>query len=115
MKQKNDNILVKQAYIYETMQTGKRISIENTTKKTNEKLNVLLNREIVIDKLSTDKLKSHIDLLNVENWKTKLMDSTKANTYRSYKNMTEIEKYFDHIKNIKLLKAFLKFRISDHK
>ena len=45
-----DNILVKQAYIYEKMQTEKRKSIENTIKKTNEKLNVLLKREIVIDK-----------------------------------------------------------------
>ena len=76
--------MVKQAYIYEKMQTEKRISVENTTQKTNEKLNVLLNREIVIDKWSTDKLKSHIDLLNVENWKTKLMDSTKADIYRDY-------------------------------
>ena len=29
--------------------------------------------------------------------------------------MAKIEKYFDHIKYIKLLKGFIKFRISDHK
>ena len=34
------------------MQTENRISIENTIKNTNEKLNALLNRQIVIDKLS---------------------------------------------------------------
>ena len=41
---------------------------------------------------------SHIDLLHVENWNRKLMDSTKADAYRSYKNMPKIEKYFDHKK-----------------
>ena len=43
------------------------------------------------------------------------MDSTKADKYKLYKNMQKIENYFDHIKNIKHLKAFIKFRISDHK
>ena len=77
------------------MQTQTRISFENTIKKTNEKLNVSLNREIVIDKLSTDQSKmysvklhyknlSNIDLLNVKNWKRKLTDSTKADAYRLY-------------------------------
>ena len=115
IKQKKDNILVKQAFIYEKRQTQKRISIENTIKKTNEKLNALLNREIDIYKLPSYKLKSHIDLINVENWKTKLSDSKKADTYKLFKNTPKIEKYFDYIKNIKHLKAFIKFRISDHK
>ena len=46
IKQKEDNIL--QAYIYEKSQTQNRISIENTIMKINNKLNVVLNREIVI-------------------------------------------------------------------
>ena len=48
IKQKEDNILVKQAYIYEKSQTQNRISIENTIKKINNKLNVVLNRYIYI-------------------------------------------------------------------
>ena len=39
--------------------------------KINNKFNVILNREIDIYELSTNKLKSHIDIINVENWKTK--------------------------------------------
>ena len=60
-----------------------------------------------------DKIKSHINVINVENRKTKLADSKKADTYKLFKNMP-IEKYFDYIKNVKHLKAFIKFRVSDH-
>ena len=42
-------------------------------------------------------------------------DSRKADTYKLFKNTPKFEKYFDYIKNIKHLKAFIKFRISDHK
>ena len=67
IKQKEDNILVKQAYIYDKSQTQNRISIENTMKKINNKLNVVINREIDIYELSMNKIKSHIDVINVEN------------------------------------------------
>ena len=68
-------------------QTQNRISIENTIKKINNKLNVVLNREIDICELSMNKIKSHIDVINVENWKTKLADSKKADTYKLFQNM----------------------------
>ena len=90
IKQKEDNILVKQAYIYEKSQTQNRISIENTIKKINNKLNVILNREIDIYELSMNKIKSHIDVINVENWKTKLADSKKADTYKLFKKYAKI-------------------------
>ena len=94
--------------------TQNRIFIENTIKKINNKLNVVLNREIDIYELSMNKIKSHIDVINVENWKTKLADSKKADTYKLFKNMPKFEKYFDYIKNVKHLTAFIKFRVSDH-
>ena len=58
---------------------------------------------------------THIGIINVENWKTKLANSKKADTYRLFKNMPKFDKYFDYIKNVKHLKAFIKFRVSDHK
>ena len=61
-----------------------------------------------------NKIKSHIDVINVENWKTKLADSKKADTDKLFKNMPKFEKYFDYIKNVKHLKAFIKFRVLDH-
>ena len=45
---------------------------------------------------------------------TKLADSKKADTYKLFKNMPKFEKYFDYIKNVKHLKVFIKFRVSDH-
>ena len=75
---------------------------------------VMRYREIDIFELSMNKIKSHIDVINVENWKTKLADSKKADTYKLFINMLKFEKYFDYIKNVKHLKAFIKFRVSDH-
>ena len=72
-------------------QTQNRISIENTIKKINNKLNVVLNREMDIFELSMNKIKSHIDAINVENWKIKLADSKKADTYKLFKNMPNLK------------------------
>ena len=57
IKQKSDNTLVKEAYLYELNHSQNRISIENTTKTFNDNLNALLNKEIAIYQLSKNKLK----------------------------------------------------------
>ena len=39
---------------------------------------------------------NHLDI-NVKNWKKKLADSKKADTYKLFKNIPKFEKYFDYI------------------
>ena len=48
VKQKNDNTLVKQAYLYELNHSQNRISIENSASTFDGNLNRLLNKEIDI-------------------------------------------------------------------
>ena len=57
IKQKRDNTLIKQAYLYELNHSQNRTSIENTAKTFNDNLNALLNKEIDIYQLSKNKLK----------------------------------------------------------
>ena len=115
IKKKKDETLVKQAFLYENSQSLNRVSFESTIIKFKNNLNNLLNEEIDVYNLSTKNLKNKIKLINCEDWKQKLSNSSKADTYKIFKNSPKYEKYFDHIKNIKHLKAFIKFRLSDHK
>ena len=66
---------------------------------------MILNRKIGIYELSTNKLKCHV-VINVENWKTKLADSEKPDTYKLFKNMPTFEKYFDYIKKCTLRRGY---------
>jgi hypothetical protein len=114
IKQKSDNTLVKQAYLYEINHSHNRISIENTANKFNDNLKTLLNKEIDIYQLSKYKLKQYILSLYCDKWKNMISNSSKADTYKVFKITPKFEKYFECIKNIKHLKAFTKLRLSDH-
>ena len=113
-KQKSDNTLVKQAYIYELNHSQNRISIENTAKTFNDNLNALLSKEIDIYQLSKNKLKQYILSIYCEKWKKSLSTSSKADTYKVFKTIPTFENYLECIKNIKHLKSFVKLRLSDH-
>ena len=114
IKEKKENTLVKQAYIYETGHSHNRITIETTANNFNNNLNTLLDKEIDIYKLSKYKLKQYIKTVFSEKWKNTLSISSKADTYKTFKNTPKFEKYFDCIINTKHLRAFTKLRLSDH-
>ena len=114
IKEKKENTLVKQAYIYETGHSHIRITIETTANNFNNNLNTLLDKEIDIYKLSKYKLKQYIKTVFSEKWKNTLSISSKADTYKTFKNTPKFEKYFDCIINTKHLRAFTKLRLSDH-
>ena len=114
IKQKSDNTLVKQAYLYELNHSQNRISIENTAKTFNDNLNALLNKGIDIYQLSKNKLKQYILSIYCEKWKNSLSTSSKADTYKVFKTIPKFENYLECIKNIKHLKSFVKVSLSDH-
>ena len=115
IKNKKDETLVKQAFIYENSRSASRVSIENTIIKFKNKLRILLDKEIDIYNLSTNSLKNKINFIYSQNWKQRLSNSSKADTYKIFKNQPKYEKFYDYIKNVKHLKSLIKFRLSDHK
>ena len=115
IKNKGNNTLVKQAYVYESMKSGNRISILSSSTDFNDKLNNLLSEEVDIFKLSYLKIKNYIKLVYRETWKEGLLVSSKTDCYKEFKTSPDLEKYFELINNSKNLNSFTKFRLSDHK
>ena len=115
IKQKEDKTLVRQAYSYEKIHSEARITIENTTRSFENKLKDILNKEITLYNLSNYKLKEYINLVFRENWTTKLTNSSKADSYKSFKSFPKFESLYEHVNNRKHLNSLTKFRLSDHK
>ena len=115
IQEKEDDSLVKQAFLYENSQRLNRVHFENTIIKFKDNLNDFLNEDIDVYNLSTKDLKNKINQVYTQNWKLKLYTSTKADSYKIFKSSPKYENYFDYIKNSKHLRALVKFRLSDHK
>ena len=64
--------------------------------------------------ISVDKLKSYTWEIFENIWKTKLEQSTKGETYRSFKTRKHYEPFLDYLSG-KHRRTLLKFRVSDHK
>ena len=92
VKEKSEKTLVKQAYTYEHSKSSNRVTIENSVLKFKDILKETLNKDIDVCKLSHLKLKSHIGLVYCESWEYKLLNSTKADTYKLFKNIPKFEK-----------------------
>ena len=118
--EKDDNTLVKQAYNYE-LERNHPITFFNTIKRHEEELQSAHREflpyrhphENILD-IKEDKLKIYTRQIHDNIWKTKLHDSVKGGTYRSFKNHPRYEPMLDLLdRNHR--RVMLKFRLSDHK
>ena len=64
--------------------------------------------------ISEDKLRTYTYHIFDDIWKSKLEESIKGETYRSFKDTKQYEPFLDQLDR-KLRRVFLKFRLSDHK
>ena len=112
---KGDTSLVKQAYNYELSKVEERTTFLTTVGQFNEKLDEIEGRHINIFQTSIPKLKKSINQVSLKEWERNFNCSTKSDTYRLFKNRPKLEKYLEHITDIRYVKTLTKFRLSDHK
>ena len=119
---KNTDIVVKQAYLYELSRKTNQITFMNSMGKQVANLHALgldffpfkdpyENLYIIPE----EEMKVHTHQIFQAEWKTKLEASTKADTYRKFKTEMKAESYIKTLNIRKERVAFTKFRVSDHK
>ena len=114
LSNKQNNSLAVQAYIYEKGKLGQRITIENSINKLSLQLTTMEIPFVNIINAPTSTIKKFIHKIYEEKWRSKLTESSKADTYKIFKDCPKFEKYFDYISNTHHLNALVKLRLSDH-
>ena len=121
IQEKDDSYLVKQAYNYELQCDLTSNSYFSKIQEYAHKLQEIhqcfhpyADPFLNIYEIPTDKLKTYMDQIFHSEWRIRLEDSTKGETYRSFKNNMAFEPYL-FITNRKERVSLTKLRISDHK
>ena len=122
IQEKEDTCLVKQAYIYELKRAVDNTTFFSTMQKHASQINNMESTAFYpyadpfenIYQLEPKRLRMITQELFHNSWKQKLESSTKADTYRTFKDNMKFEPYLLHT-NRKERVAMTKLRISDHK
>ena len=111
LQQKDNSVLAKQAYLYESTCDNDR-GIMNLLKTYGNNLRTFLNEDPLI--VPKHKLRSSIFSLFNDLWRDEIRSFTKADLYVQHKSNVKFETYLSTIKNRKQRVAFTKYRLSDH-
>ena len=118
---RDQNPYVKQAYDYETRRSLTSTTFFTTVDKHTEELHKILgsfhpynNPYENLFELSRDKLKLLTHELFHNEWKERISQSSKADTYKKFKSEMKFETYLSH-PNRKERVTMTKLRVSDHK
>ena len=116
---KEDTSIVKQAYTYELNRPNENTSFFSTMQKHTAEIYELNNTfhpyaDPYVNIYEITKLRSVTHEIFHREWKRKLEDSSKCDTYRLFKDQMKFELYLLH-PNRKERVAMTKLRISDHK
>ena len=117
--EKEDNRIVKQAYEYELNRDDGNTTFFSTMQKHINNINNITNNfppfiNPYVNLYEMEDIRSVTNQLFANEWKEKLENSTKCDTYRQFKDTMKIDHYLHH-RNRKERVAMTKLRVSDHK
>ena len=106
LNRKSNTSLVKQAFDYEIRRYETRNTIISSIEHFNHIIDEIEGSHINIFQLPKTKLKVMLDRYAFKEWKMNFDLSSKADSYRMYKNKPRLEKYLEEITDFRYIKMF---------